>query len=426
MESPALMGEISSAVAHSLRNPLASIRSSAELVLATDHEPVRKNAQDIISQVDFLSRWVRELPFLTQPPAMEAESVDFCGQGQHQRPGRIPSPGLAGLIGDSPAMAELKSTIRQVLEAERRMAGGPLPAVLISGETGTGKELVARSLHYDGCRRDRPFVEVNCAAIPSHLLEAELFGHEKGAFTDAKERKLGLVESADGGTLFLDEIGEVDPGIQVKLLKLLEEKTIRRIGSVKERRVDLRIISATNRDLEQMVREGKFRSDLFFRLRIISIRVPPLRARGGDILLLARHFLDSHGRRYGKPGLRFSPEAERMLANYTWPGNVRELRNMLEQSVLLAPGGAVTPDHFTFCPGLAPGQAGEERAGSPDIRGVALPGPGVSLAEVEREMVARALDRSGWNVTRAARLLGISRDMMRYRIEKMGLVRPEA
>jgi two-component system response regulator AtoC len=299
-------------------------------------------------------------------------------------PRQAQGAGLKALIGTSPAMQELTGTIRQILDAEARMAGGELPAVLIHGETGTGKELVARSLHFDGARRDGPFVEVNCASIPSHLLEAELFGHEKGAFTDAKERKIGLVESADGGTLFLDEIGEIDMALQAKLLKLLEEKTIRRVGSVKERKVNLRIISATNRDLEQMVKEGRFRSDLYFRLRIISVKVPPLRERGNDILLLARHFLDLHGRRYGKPGLYFSEAAERVLLKYTWPGNVREMRNMLEQTALLAPAELIAPNQLALCPGLAPGSGCEREFKDADSYCMSLPKHGVNLAEVKR------------------------------------------
>jgi two-component system response regulator AtoC len=333
--------------------------------------------------------------------------------------------GLKSLIGDSPVMRELKATITQVLEAERRMPGGDLPAVLIVGDTGTGKELVARALHFDGVRHEAPFVEINCASIPSQLLEAELFGYEKGAFTDAKERKTGLVESADGGTLFLDEIGEIDHSLQAKLLKLLEEKTIRRVGAVKERKVNLRIISATNRDLEAMVKEGKFRSDLYFRLRIISIKVPALRARGDDIMLLARHFLDLHGRRYGKQGLRFSAEAERVLAQYYWPGNVRELRNMLEQTAMLSPTDLISPAQLALCPSLAPDTTYEREFQGCDQVCMALPKKGLDLAEVEKGLVVKTLERTGWNVTKSAKLLGLSRDMMRYRIEKMGLARPE-
>ena len=363
--------------------------------------------------------------------AIGASRMEQALQFHQQR--QAHGAGLGSLIGASPAMQELKTKVGQVLEAERRMSGGDLPAVLIVGETGTGKELVARSMHFDGPRASGPFVEINCASIPSNLLESELFGHEKGAFTDARERRTGLVEAADGGTLFLDEIGEIDLGLQAKLLKLLEEKTVRRVGAVKERKVNLRIISATNRDLEAMVKQGTFRSDLYFRLRIISLGVPPLRDRGKDILLLARHFLDAHARRYGKPGLRFSAEAEEQLLQYYWPGNVRELRNMLEQTVLLAPGEVITPAQLALCPTLAP-QPPQVQPGCQPVSCdhgkscgqscITLPKNDSELAEVERTLVIRTLERTGWNVTRSAKLLGLSRDMMRYRIEKMGLSRP--
>lgn len=332
--------------------------------------------------------------------------------------------GLAVMIGESPVMRSMKDLIARLQDAERRMEDGELPPVLIEGETGTGKELVARALHFDGPRCDAPFIEFNCASIPMHLLEAELFGHEKGAFTDAKERRIGLVEAADGGTLFLDEIGEMDLGLQAKLLKLLEDQTIRRVGSVRERKVNLRIISATNCNLEEMVHQGKFRRDLFFRLRIICIRVPRLYNRGDDILLLARHFLAQHGKRYGKPGLSFSAEAENLMMSYSWPGNVRELRNMLEQTVLLTPTSTIGPSQLTLCPSL---MMSEGAAAVPDAAAISVPGEVVdslSLPEMERDMVIRSLDRTDWNVTKSARLLGLSRDMLRYRIEKLGLVRP--
>lgn len=332
--------------------------------------------------------------------------------------------GLDAMIGTSPAIRDLKTTIGQILDAEKRMVDGDLPAILIHGETGTGKELVARSLHFDGVRRDGPFVEVNCASIPSHLLEAELFGYEKGAFTDAKERKTGLVEAADGGTLFLDEIGEIDSSMQAKLLKLLEEKKVRRVGAIKEQKVNLRIISATNRNLEQMVREGRFRSDLYFRLRILSLTTPPLRSRGNDILLLARHYLTDHARRYGKPGLHFTGEAEQVLLRYGWPGNVRELRNMLEQTVLLAPSAEVTPKQLAICPGLAPETGCDRNFQDADSYCMSIPQKGVKLSEVERDLVIKALERTDWNVTKSAKLLGLSRDMLRYRIEKLELQRP--
>ncbi|MCY1481497.1 Regulatory protein AtoC [compost metagenome] len=334
--------------------------------------------------------------------------------------------GLAALIGESPAMQAMKGVIGQLLDAERRMSDGELPPVLIEGETGTGKELVARALHFDGPRGKAPFIEFNCASIPAHLLEAELFGHEKGAFTDAKDRRIGLVEAADGGTLFLDEVGEMDLALQAKLLKLLEDRTIRRIGSVKERKVDLRIISATNCNLEQMVQQGKFRRDLFFRLRIISIKVPRLYMRSTDILLLARHFLAQHGKRYGKPDLQFSREAETLLMSYSWPGNVRELRNMLEQTVLLTQSNLIGPSQLNLCPSLIDeGLVMPMPASHPPLPEYDDSHGGLSLPEVERDMVIKTLDKTDWNVTKSARLLGLSRDMLRYRIEKLGLMRPE-
>ncbi|MDD0973736.1 sigma-54-dependent transcriptional regulator [Pseudomonas fontis] len=333
--------------------------------------------------------------------------------------------GVQALLGESLAMLDLKHTIGQLLEAERRMTGGDLPPVLVEGETGTGKELVARALHFDGPRSKGPFIEFNCASIPANLLEAELFGHEKGAFTDAKDRRVGLVEAADGGTLFLDEIGEMDLLLQAKLLKLLEDRTIRRIGAVKERKVDLRIISATNCNLEQMVQQGKFRRDLFFRLRIIAIKVPRLYARGEDVLLLAQHFLGLHGKRYGKSKLRFSPEAQELLLNYSWPGNVRELRNMLEQTVLLTPHEVIAANQLNVCMSLVDEPLDLPMQALHESRAVPEGLESMNLPEVERDMVRKMLDRTDWNVTKSARLLGLSRDMLRYRIEKLGLTRPD-
>ncbi|ASL26773.1 sigma-54-dependent transcriptional regulator [Azotobacter chroococcum] len=353
--------------------------------------------------------------------ALEAQRLEHALSFYQAREAR--DAGLDALIGSSPAMLAMKATVRQLLEAESRMTDADLPVVLIQGETGTGKELVARALHFDGSRRNGPFVEVNCASIPAHLLEAELFGHERGAFTDAKERRVGLVEAADGGTLFLDEIGEIELSLQAKLLKLLEDRSIRRLGAVKERRVNLRIVAATNCNLERMVQQGKFRRDLFFRLRIIEIRVPPLRARGDDVIALAEHYLALHGKRYGKPGLAFNAQARELLQRYSWPGNVRELRNMLEQTALLAPGNLVGPAQLALCPELMEG--GEPRPPAARDCEPAQPEEGLNLPEVERDMVLRTLDKTDWNVTKSARLLGLTRDMLRYRIEKLGLARPD-
>ena len=341
--------------------------------------------------------------------------------------------GIETLVGDSEPMRDVRRQLRQIVAAEAQLRDGAPPAVLITGETGTGKELVARALHFDGPRAEGPFVEINCAALPPQLLESELFGHERGAFTDAKQRKVGLVEAADGGTLFLDEIGDIDAQTQVKLLKLLEERSVRRLGSVRDMQVDVRIIAATHQPLEEMVRRGSFRADLYFRLRMVLIHLPALRERGDDVLQLAERFLTEQRRRYGKPRLYLASGARDVLRGYGWPGNVRELRNMIEQAVLLGTQDAIEPRHLPVCETLslmpsreqpaaaaaaAPASAATEArpvAGSPAAGSGGTP---ASLLDAERSLILDALRRSRWNVTQAARLLNVSRDTMRYRIEK--------
>jgi two-component system, NtrC family, response regulator AtoC len=331
--------------------------------------------------------------------------------------------GIEQLVGESSPMLLLKGLISQVLEAERCLVDAEPPAVLVTGETGAGKELVARALHYAGPRRAKPFIEVNCSSIPTNLLEAELFGYERGAFTDAKERKLGLIEAAEGGTLFLDEIGEIDLTLQAKLLKLLEDKRVRRLGAVRENKVDVRIVTATNRNLEQQIRDGKFRADLYFRLRIVQLEVPPLRERSTDIELLAQHFLAIHRARYGKSNLSFSPEVLATFAAYAWPGNVREMRNAIEQSVILARSDVLFPSDLSFSGDLS--MATTELNLTPpsviQLPMTTIPPGGLKLSEVERTLVVQALERCGGNVSKAARLLGISRDTLRYRMDKYQL-----
>jgi DNA-binding NtrC family response regulator len=321
--------------------------------------------------------------------------------------------GLDKMVGDSEPMRRLRETVQQIVTAEEQLRDNAAPAVLITGETGTGKELVARSLHFDGPRRNAPFVEINCASIPAHLLESELFGYERGSFTDARSRKLGLVETAEGGTLFLDEIGDMDLGLQAKLLKLLEDKTVRRIGSLRDQQVNVRIVTATHRPLEMLVAAGQFRSDLFYRLSIVHLKVPPLRDRGEDILLLARHYLSVHGERYGKGGMRLAPEVEMVLQRHSWPGNVRELRNVMEQAVLMSAGPVIESVALTPVPRL------------PDVDVPVMEESGDnSLASMERDALLRALRKADWNVSQAARILGISRDTLRYRIAKFQLSEP--
>lgn len=318
---------------------------------------------------------------------------------------------LAALRGESRGMRQFKDTLLQLIQAESHLQDADAPAVLITGETGTGKELAARALHYNGPRREKPFIELNCAALPAQLLESELFGYERGAFTDARERKLGLVETAEGGTLFLDEIGDMELAMQAKILKLLEERTVRRLGSVREQRVNVRIVAATHRPLEQRVRDGLFRADLYFRLRVVELALPPLRARGEDIVLLARDFVGQHALRYGRTAPVLTANAERVLLQHAWPGNVRELRNVLEQAVLLCQGDHIDAAHLTL---LSLAHSAGALAAPADNEAPTLP-------NLERAALVRALEQTAGNVSRAARVLGVSRDTLRYRIDKYGL-----
>ena len=315
------------------------------------------------------------------------------------------------MVGESQPMRRLKSLIGRVVEADLQHTGAEPPAVLITGETGTGKELVANALYREGSRKAGPFVEVNCAGIPASLLEAELFGHEKGAFTDAKQMRVGLIESASGGTLFLDEIGDLDPAAQAKLLKVLEERRVRRLGSGAEHQVDVRFVAATSRDLEAMVRDGLFRADLYYRLRMIRIQVPALREREGDIKRLAEHFALTYGGRYGKPGVRLASEAYAVLERQPWNGNVRELKSTIEQAVVLAESDVIGVGELCLQP----------RADELHEVPVAALVPGMTLPEMERELLVNAMKESRSNVSLAARLLGISRDTLRYRAKKYNL-----
>lgn len=329
----------------------------------------------------------------------------------YYRSREVRNGGVETLVGESVAMTSLRSLIGTVARLEPADQSAPAP-VLIVGETGTGKELVARACHLAGPRSSGPFLEVNCAALPHHLIESELFGYEKGAFTDAQTRKTGLLEAADGGTLFLDEIGELDLQLQSKLLRVLENFRVRRLGAITDRQVNVRIITATNRDLNDMVRTGQFRADLLYRLKVFQIELPPLRAREGDIALLSQHFLELIVRRYGRAPVVLDASAIAALNQYHWPGNVRELRNVLERAVLNQAGERLTgADLQQF--GLA----------AASVKNHAAETEGYSLNAVERAHLVSALEANRWNVSKAAKLLGISRDTLRYRMEKHGLRR---
>jgi DNA-binding NtrC family response regulator len=338
---------------------------------------------------------------------------------------RPPPNQTARLIGDSMPMRALRERLARLREADTVLAGRHLPPVLITGETGTGKELVARAIHADGPRAGGPFVELNCAAIPPSLLESELFGYERGAFTDARQRKIGLVEAAEGGTLFLDEIAETDPALQAKLLKLLEEHTVRRLGAIRASSVDLRIIAATHQPLAQRVADGRFRADLLYRLKVVEVPIAPLRERADDVDRLAAHFLAEMRERYRKPALSFAPDALHELRAHDWPGNVRELRNRVEQAVLLSAGDRLDAAALGLPQHTRPIEPDDLAAGlATRGRGVPATGAPRSLESVEREMLQQTLQDTAGNVSRAARLLGISRDTLRYRIEKYGLAVP--
>jgi two-component system response regulator AtoC len=326
---------------------------------------------------------------------------------------------IAGsIVGESEAIRRLHGLVERLARATSGPRG-PAPTVLLLGETGTGKGLVARALHAAGGRRDRPFIEVNCTALPETLMEAELFGHERGAFTDARTARAGLFEAADGGTLFLDEIGHISPALQSKFLKVIEEKTVRRIGAAAARAVDVHVIAATSRDLEAAVRLGEFGEDLYQRLAVAVIRIPPLRERGSDVVVLARHFLAAAASRYGSPPRSFSAAAEAALQAHGWPGNVRELANAMERAVLFSDAETLEPADLGIDPAAA--AQGRVAAGPSGAVVVELPEGGLALEAVERALLAAALNKADGNQSAAARLLGVSRDTLRYRMEKFGL-----
>ena len=313
-----------------------------------------------------------------------------------------------GVVGRDPRLLKVFAYAERLRDA--RLSPGKRPTILFIGETGTGKGVLARAVHE--VLGGGPFIEFNCPAMPATLVEAELFGHERGAFTDARSSRPGLFEAAEGGTLFLDEIGELSLEIQAKLLKVIDEKRVRRLGSNSERTVDVHIMAATNRDLDTAAAQGRFREDLLHRLRVLEIEVPPLRERLEDLRMLARFFSSELGNQYHSHPVRLSVEAEEYLVRYPWPGNVRELRNVIERAVLLEPSEELPARAFA---GLMP--ASREGATSQ----FTLPEGGIDLQAVERELLAQALERTGGNRTRAAALLGLTRYAFRYRLEKFQL-----
>ena len=317
---------------------------------------------------------------------------------------------LDKIIGASDHIQAVKQLVLKIAVSEAK-------TILVQGSSGTGKDLVAKALHYESNRSRQPFMILNCAAIPEQLLESELFGHERGAFTDAKAMKKGLFELADGGSIFFDEISEMALNLQAKLLRVLEDHTFRRIGGIKDIHVDVRVICASNRDVETMVEKGQFREDLFYRLSVIPITLPPLKERRKDIPLLIDHFVDHYNLRFNNDVTGLTDKARRALETYAWPGNVRELKNAIERAMILQDDGLLTLDLF-------PLRIAEFRAESR----VALPGgnlripeTGIDLYEVEKQLIQQALARAGGNQSKASRLLSITRDTLRYKMKKYGL-----
>ena len=324
---------------------------------------------------------------------------------------------FASIVGNSSALSA-------TVQLARRVASRRASTVLLCGETGTGKELFARGIHYAGPVPGTPFVTVNCPAIPPQLLESELFGYERGAFTDAKTQKQGLLEVARGGTLFLDEVSSLPTDLQPKLLRALEERRVRRVGGYREIEIRCRVITATNEPLEDAVADGRFREDLFYRLNVLRVNVPPLRERDEDVLLLAEHFVGEVARTQGLASVTLTDEAAELLRAHDWPGNVRELKNVIDRAVLVSDGEAILPEHLTFHRGSG------QRATSSPVSGASIniPRSGRTLASVEAEVIAYTLALTQWNKSAAARILGISRPTLDRKIERYGLgstVRPD-
>ena len=351
--------------------------------------------------------------YLTKPVALEklvltirraAETVRLRHEVSGVRKDIKSRFGLETIVAKDPAMQRVVGLVQEIARSDAR-------TILLRGESGSGKSLIARAIHYESPRQDAKFVQITCTTLQDALLESELFGHERGAFTDAKAAKPGLFEIADGGTVFLDEVSEMSERLQAKLLEVLDDQTFRRVGGVENIRVNVRLIAATNKNLELLVRQGKFREDLYYRLNVIPITVPPLRERREDIPELVARFMQHYSREFRKEIRELSPEALRTLVDHSWPGNVRELKNVVERAVLLAASGVL--------------ENGDIVIGSPlgDRGTFELPAGGIELEQVERSLIAQALAQAGGHLVRTAKLLGISKDTLRYRIKKYNLSR---
>lgn len=316
--------------------------------------------------------------------------------------------GIESIIGNSKATLELKEKIKKIATSQSS-------TILIQGESGTGKELVARAIHFESNRASEPFVAVNCSAIPDTIFESELFGHEKGAFTDAINKHQGYFELADGGTIFLDEISEMNYNMQAKFLRVIEEKSVRRVGGNENISVDVRIVAATNQDLETLVNQGKFREDLYYRLNVVTVSLPPLRRRETDVILLADYFLKKYNQEFKKEFSYIDEKAKEILLQHNWPGNVRELKNLIERIVLMNQGNTIRPEHLHEI------NQSYRNNNNGFLKNIEIPESGIDLEEIELTLIKKALEAAGNNQTKAAKLLNISRDTLRYRMKKFNL-----
>jgi len=371
-------------------------------VLETAVKAMRMGAYDYINKpfnLDELAIVIRKA----------LETGELKKEVAHLRSEQSRRYGISNLIGQSRHM-------KNVLTMVEKIARSDASTVLVQGESGTGKELIAKAIHYESARADKPFMAINCAAVPETLLESELMGHEKGAFTDAKLQKKGLFEMADGGTIFLDEIGDMEPGMQAKLLRVLEDRSFRRVGGTKDIQVDVRIVSATNKDLLKAIEEKTFRNDLYYRIQVIPIYLPPLRERKDDIIPLAEHFINHFNREFGKNVKSISKMAEKFLTEYAWPGNIRELKNVIERAIILENEETLLLEHL---PQEIVAKTGGAGAGPVSFR---LPPEGIDIEDVERELIRQALEISEGNQSKAAKKLNLGIDAFRYRMKKFGFL----
>ncbi|MFC1611144.1 sigma-54-dependent transcriptional regulator [Myxococcota bacterium] len=386
--------------------PATVIMMSAFVDLDTAIEALKSGASDYVSKPFKADEVLLKIRLAQERARLDEERERLRAENARLRGHPVHADAPAGIIGKSQQMADIFNTIAKIADYKS--------TALLIGESGTGKELVARALHDKSVRAHGPFVPINCGAIPVTLLESELFGHVKGAFTDATRNKKGLIEEAHSGTLFLDEIGELPVLLQVKLLRFLQEEEIRRVGDNKAIKVDVRIVAATARDLAEMVKDGSFREDLYYRLNVLQLRIPPLRERKDDIPFLVDHFISKYGNRLGRESMSISRDALRVLMDYGWPGNVRELENTIERAMVLADSDRIDLDNL-------PDKVREER----DVTPQPILGDDLSIKKavrsIERELIRRSLEKTGGNRTRAAGLLEISHRALLYKIKEYGL-----